>query len=522
MSSLVSSYIYEMYKRSDTGSIWRPVFRKLSYDFYIGEFGANSDGINDDTLAVEKAIMAIQKAKSNQLSYDEIYIGTLNFEQGKDYKILGTILLPSGIVLNGNGCRFIGADGNANTTLYNDGLPSLIETAYYDGATITSNRATALGTKLVVNSGIKNISFVNANCAINAIQMNMNSFIERCTFNNVSAAMRLKSCYYLDVDTLRIANSSKAVGQYSVLMHGSNNNAVSLRKVSVSGSDIAFLLTGGANAGVVIDNCTFEESSGSGIVFSSDAYYQALSIYGSYFEAIRYAIKPTAGAGVNACDISGNFFDSCEYSVLATESFFKLSSWKNNTCADGGGIIRNIIDLSALGNEVSVQFSGKSGNTDLGIRAYPSNFIPSNQTTVEATSIWSDKDTPFRLIGKAQSALINDNKLNELPFEGGNILSKPNQVPFCTVSRAVNTLIIDTQISYDLSNVLVFNFYGATDAIAYDLKGFMFGDTVTWVTKNPVGASVISSNNGGNVRLTFIGITANVPVINVSGMVRHV
>lgn len=490
----------------------------------VKDFGAPSDGVTDATTQINAAILAAQKFKANQLSYDEIYSVRVLFEAGKDYKIVGPILLPSGVILDGQGCRFIGAYSGAGAAAYNAALPSLIVSSYYDGTTIASNLSSAEGTQRLVRSGVENIAFVNANCVINAFNMTVGCFIKNCTISNVSRAFNLASCYYLGLDTVRITGSATSANAPAITLLTGNNNALTFRKVSVGGASVGLAVNGPANAGVSIDNCTFESSTGTGIFFGSTSYCLGWNIFGGcYFEGVRYAIATEAGAGVFGICIDGNFFSSCEYALLAAPSSIRVGSWRGNACPDDGGVIRNLVDLSPVGNDIRYQLAGKTGNSTDGPSAFPSNITPSGVSIAETSSTWQDTTSPNSAIAKSLPGLANQNNLNEFAFEGAHIVSQGNQPPFCTLTRAVDTLTVDTELTYDLSNVLMFNYYGATDSINYTLHGWVFGTTVDWVTRDPVGCNLtVTSNASGNVRLTFTSLTAAVPIINVSGAARHV
>ena len=490
---------------------------------HVANYGAVANGSTDDTAAVNAAILAAQKLKANQLSYDEIYSVDVVFDGGKDYKIVGPILLPSGIILRCNGARLIGNNGSAGSQAYNDALPSIIESGYYDGATITTNRAATLNTKRLVNSGIERAAFVNANCGINVIQMNEGSFIRGCTFSNCSAAARMKWCYYLTVDSLRVTSSASFTNQYAVLMTGGNHNAMKINRVFIgSGSSVGIAIDGAASSGTSITNSTFEESTGTGIYFGADASCLGWGISNNYFEGIRYGIVTAAGSGVYGAAIDNNFFSSCEYAILASANSLRVASFKGNAQGDGGGVIRNLVDLSATGNDVVYQLPIKTANTTSGPSAFLSNIIPSNSSTAETDSFWTRVASPYDAIGRAGAALANQTKLNVMPFEGANIVTVANEPPFVSLVKAVNTLTINTQLTYDLANVLAFNFRGATDAVSYVLTGFIFGNVVHWMTHDPVGVVLTVNNNAGAVQLVFSSLPAAVPTINVSGMVRHV
>ena len=523
LSSGVTDASIVTYQPAGTGAVATTVQTKLRESVSVKDFGAPTNG-TDATAAINTAILAAQTLKANQLSYDEIYEVEVIFEQGKDYSVIGPILIPSGIILNGNGCRLVGNIPAASTAAYSDALPSLIETAYYNGTTITTNRAAALNTERLVGSTITGFAFTNANCAINAIQMNERCVISNCTISNVSAALRTKNCYYLEVNGVRITGSSAAVNQYAISLYGGNANAMKFTRVTIgSGASVGMAISGPANAGTSIRMCSFEGSaSGTGIYFGADAYCLGFDISNNYFEGVQYGVVTEAGAGIYGAAIDANFFSSCEYAILATASAFRVSSFRGNAISDGGGVIRNLVDIAASGNDFRYQIQSKSANTTTGPSAPPSNILPSNQSVAESTSSWTRIASPFDAIGRAQPGLFNQSKLNELPFEGANIVTVVNEPPFVSLVKTVNTLTINTLLTYDTSNILVFNFYGNTDSVNWDLKGFIFGTTVSWVTHDPVGVTLTVNNNSGFVQLVFGNLTAAIPVINVAGCVRHV
>jgi hypothetical protein len=518
------------FTQSGTGAIRRTVENKLKDTVSVKDFGAVGNGVADDTAAINAAILAAHNLKTNVLVDDATYSVVVNFDNGKDYKIVGTILLPNGIVLDGNGSRLIGSYGSAVSTAYNDSLPSIIETGYFNGTIITTNRAASNTTQRITNSGICNFTFINANCGINAINLQETSFIRNCRFNNVSAAMRLKSCYYLVVDQIMIRSSSQATNQYAVLLHGGDCSDMRIQQVSCVGCSVGISVNSTPAGSTSLSGCSFEDAylahgagavNGIGVYFDA-GYFQGWTIANCYFEGVQTGIKFNTGAAAYGMSIKNNFYSSCQSALIGSENSMRVSEFIGNGVADDGGIIRNLVDLSASGNDVFVQVPAIGRNSTLGLGAFITNHTLGNVGTAQTSSVWKNTSSPFAAIAKAEPGLVNQSKLNSLPFEGANIISLPNQVPFVNRTVSVNTLTIDTNITYDDSNVLVFNFYGTTDSVTYDLKGFIFGTTVSWVTRTPITVTATVTNNSGAVRLVFGLLTASVPIINTTGMIRHV
>jgi len=503
--------------------------------FNVADYGAVADGTTDATAAINATILAAYQSKANVLSpTDNIYQVEVRFIAGADYKIVGPILLPSGINLNGNGCRLIGSYISAVTTNYTDSAPSIIETAYYNGSAIVSNRSSAPNVDRVTNSTIQNFAFLNANCAINAINMNENCIIARCSYNNVSAAIRLTDCFYIDVFEHTIRNSSQATNQYAILLYGtattpvpSTNSQLSIRKTFLIGPTVGIAVNTTGTAGVIINNCSFEEAyvtAGNGNVNGIGIYFQAgfaegYSITNNYFEGIQTGIR-FVNEGAYGLSINDNYFSNTLYAILSDNaSNLRVANFIGNAIIDGGGIIRNLVNFSPTGNDVFYQVASKVGSLSGGPSAFISVFSPSNLSTAVATSVWLDGNS--NTIAKADPGLLNQNSLNSFAYEGGQTVTTANNIPFCTYAFTTNTLTISTPLSYDTSNILVFNLSGASTFGSFVLKGFIFGTTVSWVTQTPNTASIAVNNVSGLVQLV-ITMTGTTTSGYVSGVIRHV
>jgi hypothetical protein len=494
--------------------------------FNVADFGAVADGSTDDTAAVNAAILAAYKSKVSQASpTDEIFNVEVRFVAGQDYRIVGPILLPSGITLNGNGCRLVGDYPSAVSTAYNNSAPSFIETAYYNGSAIVTNRAAALATNRVVGSTIKGFAFLNANCAINAINMNEQCSIEDCTYNNVSAAMRLKSCFYLSVSEHTIRSSSQAVGQAAIDLIGGNHNNMTFTHVACIGPAIGIVVSGPASFGTVIKSCTFEEGkaySSAGILFNASAYCAGWELSSNYVEGVRYGFSVDNGAQLYGSIINANIFNGCEYAIICGgANGLRMTNIRGNSLPDDGGTDRNLVEASNSNIDIVLQIPSKSGKTSTGTSAFLTNFTLGNSGCIEATSSWVSDLNVLLAIARAQPSQATQNLLNVMPFEGANIVTLSNQVPFCLAPTvSATSVFFNTSLVYDISNALVFNFRIADFIATYDLHGTVYGTTVY---RNDAAAPTVTiSNSSGIVRVTIGNINTNSGAsFIIQGMIRH-
>lgn len=511
--------------QAGAGAVARTAESKMREIFSVADFGAPTNG-TDATNQINVAILAAYLSKANVASpTDETYSVEVRFEAGKDYTVLGTILLPSGIVLNGNGCRLVGGQASAVSTAYNAALPALIETAYYNGSAIVTNKNSSLASNRVVNSGITNFKFINTNCAINAISMNEQCFIEHNMFNNVSAAMRLKWCFYLRVVQNTVRSSSQAVGQSAIHLIGGNHNAMLLQQNALVAPAIGILVNGPSSFATVIDSCTFEEgkaSNSAGILFGTDAYCGGWQITNNYVEGVRYGFSFDSGASVYGGIIDANIFNNNEYAIICSgPNALRMTSIRGNSLPDDGGTDRNLVEVSNANIDVILQIPTKFGKTSTGTSAFLSNYTIGAAGAIEANSLWVNDSNTLQSVARAQPAQANQNSLNVMPFEGANIVTVVNQVPFC-ITPTINptTVVLDTSLKFDTSNMLVFNFQLIDFVGTYNLHGTVFGTTV--YRNDAASPTVTITNNSGAVRVTFGNINTNSGTsFVIYGNIRH-
>jgi len=487
-------------------------------------FGVSSASA-DNTSALNAAILAaFLYGTAGAMQSGRVSV-VVELPSGADITILGTALLPSGVHINGNGCRFVGADASAGTTIYSSALQSAFKTARWNSTALVSNHdAPNETTYRVLNAKLFNCSFVNVGCPLDLVNFQEHCEVQSVFFDNTSAPIRTKGSFYArygDNGKLLARNSSLASGQPAMLLYGAAAHELKI-DISAPSASVTVKVTATNSFSVELNGSAEEGYASNSVGLLNDgAYCQAWHV-AMYYEGVRIGIQTINSGTFNASDFTPSYFSGCEYAVKAGVSGFRGCDFDAVSAPDEGAGIRNLLDFSTFNNDVSVRIPSKTANTTTGPSAFQTNILLSGQAVSEAQSVWRNTADQTDTLALADSAAANQYKLNKFAFEGSHIKTIANQVPFATITTAVNTLTIDTSITFDASNVLAFNFHGNTDSISFNLRGFIFGDYVQWAHHDPAGVVATVTNNGGIVRIVFTNLTASVPVINVSGAVRHV
>lgn len=488
--------------------------RVITAGYRVAFFGA-APGTSDVTAKVNATILAAYKSMANILTSNEIYSVYVHFEQGKDYSVLGTILVPPGIIVNLNGSRLLGADGSAGSLLYNPAGHKMFQTARWDGTSIVSNEAAINEvTWRVVGAGVVNGTIQNTNCAFDLINFQEQSLIDGIRFSNVSAPLRMKGCFYARVGNfvpLMVRNSAHAVGQPCVLLHGAAAHEMTF-DVRMADVSIGYEVTATNSFSVRIFG-SFEEgySSNSIGIRNNGAYCQSWTVH-AYAEGVRKGITTINGGAFFACDFTPAYFSSCEYAVQAGTSGFRSCTFDAVSAPDEGPGIRNLLDFSAENNDVFVRMSAKGRDSSVGIAPFPSNVLTGAGSQVLATSFWRDTTDATRHLAMCDGRLANKNGVGTHAFEGRHIITMPNQVPFWNVTAPVlgTTLVLDSQIVVDestplIGHLVVNDFVSGPHLFDFDAIGLVVYPKAAF----PVGLGITLSSNAGNYRLTITGLNTN-------------
>lgn len=484
----------------------------------------SGDPSEDCTAAINRTILAVFKLHNPTLLNSGNRSKRVYFPQGFDYTILGTCLLPPGIHVDVNGGRLVGADPDAGTQPFSTSRQSMWKTARWNGTALVPNEdAPDDRTYRVLNARLYGGAFLNCNCPIDFTNFQEFCALDDLYFDNTSAPVRLKGSYYARIgkrQKLLARNSCLSAGQPALLLHGLSAHELYI-DISAPSASVTLKVTATQSYNVTVrGSCEEGHANGSIGILNADAYCQAWSV-SMYYEGVRSGIVTQGTGTFNGTVFSPQQFNGCEYAVRGVAGSFRGGTFDARACPDNGGDIRNLVDYSAFNNDVEVLIPSKGASTLTGPVAFPTNFILKDQARPVATSVWRENTDPTTTLAIALPGAARVDQLNPFAFEGGHVKAVANQPPFVTITRAVDTMTVATSITYDPCNALVFHFFGATDAISYTLIGRVHGSEVFWDKRDPLAVVATVSNVGGYVRIVFTNLTATIPVINVSGYVRH-
>jgi hypothetical protein len=507
------------YTPAGTGAVADTVANKLGESVSVADFGAVGDGATNDAAAIQAAITYVATTGTTR--------GIVNFEP-KTYLVTTTIIVPLGITLNLNLARLDGGTPSSGIA-YNSGGFHMFESGYYTGSTPTSNRGTALNAFRVTDMVIQNGLILNCNSAMYLTNCNEGCLIADVNYQGVSRATSMVACFYMNMGrSLARQCADSAPGQILHHILGNDNNLIAFESVTGGGAATTFQIDGTANFCLAFNNCSFEEGkvslSSTGIRVGAGAYVSGLSIENGYFEGVRYGLEVNSTGGVYGGSIRNSIFNNNEYAVLCSGvSGLRLFSIENCALPDGGGTDRNLIDVSPVGNDVIIQTPAISN-----LGGVITNVVHGNSSRDISTAsyeVGTDLNARSNPSGGAKNNLV------QLPYQGRAAVTVGNNIPYSTLSRDGDDNIITTSLVHDVSNVLTFDFSGNSSNITWDVKGFIFGTTVSYVTQSPAGITVaIETVGGGGSAVAggqvFIRIAKDAAgfgaVVNTTGMVRHV
>ena len=473
---------------------WKRVY---SGSVNVKWFGVKGDGVTDDTIAIQKAI--IESYYNN---------GKIDFIKST-YKILTTIILLPKIEIDFKNSTILGPGMNSGITMFESGT-------MIDGVP-TSNIGAAPESALVYGLSVRNAKFQDAGTVFSLYNVLNRSELKFIEFKDCMLAIRLNRCFYASVENVYYWGSFANKEQDSFTFIFENFvNVLNLKNIACSMRSKGIQFRYNAN-GQKVENCT-AESCGIGFELYGGP-TGPLEFDTCYFEYNTTAINVYGGQSKNPITIKNSWFYSNTTaingdSIGGDESIDIQSSneFSNNTT--NINIIDNITDKSKIGfrssmiaqNNIPSDKTGytfqKSTEIDETIYCYrTSDYIPQIGSKISYNTL-----IPFRLTGDA----------------GNNIV---HNIPFCSHTKTAGTsftIYIDTKIVYrDVNNLLAYNIQVTTTGQGtQNFYGNIYGSNVKELSAYSSNISI--SNNAGYLRISILNRTDTGGTYGITGIIRHI
>ena len=491
-------------------------------------FGVTCDSSGFDYS--ERANAAIKFAYKNKLvvlEQDSIWSVKVIWPAARDCNLIAGIFILSGIILDFNGCRISGGDTGAGTNVYDPSGVHCVTSGYLDTVTddLLSNVDLALNAQRLVASKIINATFAFTNCAMNLANMNEQCEINNINYSSNSRNIRAKACFYLTLNDHISRSSATLEGEPAFELYDGANNAITFSAFNVVNAGKGVSISGPANFTIsFINGSSFEEStsvSGVGVCVEAGAFVSGLNFGGTYFESTSIALENKGN--IFGMSTIGCIYNNNEYAIktVGTGSSLRNTTWLGNSHPDDGGVDRNLIDVSVGNNDSNFQvpdivgFSGTAATV-------PDTTIHGNQTAVALEYNWITVAADD-LLARSTAPKEAKNDLIKLPYTGRGGVALTNEVPYCTISRSGDDIIITSQILFDDLNMIAFNFFGNSSGRNYDAKGVIIGSYVNQMVGISDLAVTIESTVAGSTLVVRIASTALAfgATVNLSGAIRH-
>lgn len=498
----------------EVGEVGTTVADAILQVFNPKRWGCVGDGINNDAIGWRKMLDAIPSTG-----------GLIRCQAGKTYYLPDVVYLPqrnpatgvagAGIVIEGNNCTFKGSGAN---TIFESGTGTK-STVALGGAT-NFGLGNELPTTIHYNSRIVNCNFIDCGDAVRVFNWLHGCLIEKCYAANFTGRMVwAKRCFYLGFRDLQGRPFRADRGLTPIFQCDEANNTQSFINVHGSGikpdgtaSGVGLQLDGGVQGlvlgpgGVSFEGCTI------GLWLKSIIY--SLTISGVYFELCGTGIQST-GANLLHVIMDGNEFEDCPIDVSVDnwiDGYYGSANKNEGLVTFGTGCV----------HEVRLPAQSLSQATHTSWVKAPTGW------TVPAGCPVRRNDMIYNSAGGLSSVWFR----NE-PDSGGNTGIAPMKytgdcfniggtIPYCTVTLTSGVVTLDTKIAWNPNLA----------SVRFDVNVIHSqNDTISgWVTcnnqvrldaGNPVGITVVASNNGGFLRLVMSGFSV-AGITGYSGKVRIV
>lgn len=458
------------------GRRWK---RKYSGDLSLKWFGAKCDGVADDTNSINNAI----------LSKGENSYSVIKFPSGCTAKILGTVYLPSGVVIDLNGSIVNGSGTN-----------NMFESGKWVDGVVVSNFEDAPEASLVVDSVIENGLIQNCSSAIR-----VNNFIAGCRVVNIRAyhvnqLLHEKRSFYCEFRNLQAWQPLD--GTLLPCFHW--DGAIQANGVSrcfAGGYTIGHAIQG-PNDMAAFSTCG-AESCTNGVYLSGSS--SGLTFRDWYFENNGTAIKADPTNNYEHLVIDECFFN-LNYVILDGSTIRSGKFGKNNKVitdvshpgnfnmlGNAAGVSGFTIELEEITD--SVNYTTPTIDTAARFFVGPNVRISRIVTLTDSSGVPYARDIEFPTL---PVLAITGQQFGTVPV---------NTVPFCETYYSAGVLLVKTQIPYQDLAMFSYNIY-VVDSTGgpYWLRGIVMGDTAFPLSTGQKTVSVVNGNGCAQLNVsTFAG-----------------
>lgn len=457
------------------------------------DFGALFDGVNDDTDGINKAIKS--KGPSSWL--------TVQFPSGGKGKILGTVLIPTGVRIDMNGCRINGSGTNV-----------MFESGKWSGGDVVSNFADAPQESLIVDAGVGNGLISKCRTGVK-----VNNFVAGCRIHDIRAdlveqILHEKYSFYCEFSNMLAW--APVDGTLLPCFHWQGAvQAMGVRKCYAAGYAVGHRIQGPGDTDS-FDTCS-AESCTVGLELTGTANagggLAGLRLRNWYFENNGDAIKADTAFNYENIDIDNCFFNA-NYNILSGRTIYS---------GRFGRLNRVVSTVEKPGNfDLTTNTAGFSGFilelpeiADSTNRISPTidtnnkYFVGPNVRIERVVTVTDINSVPYARNRETPNLPVLDITGNQF----GNIPN--NTVPFCETYHEAGFVIVKTQIPYQAFSMLAYNINVVDSQGSWFVRGIVMGDQIFPLSSTQ--KQVTLSNGGG---LTQIKIGTLNGVISYKGGVK--
>lgn len=457
-------------------------------------YGSLFDGVGDDTDGINKAI----KAKGPN-SYCVI-----QFPAGATAKILGTVLIPTGVKVDLNGCVVNGSGTNV-----------MFESGKWVGSNIVSSFSDAPETTLTVDAWIGNGLIQECMTAVKINNWTAGCRVHDLRGYHVNQLLHEKRSFYCEFYNLMAWDPLD--GTLLPCFHWETAiQAQGVKRCFAVGYDKGHTIQGpndmesfdtcgaeGCVDGVYITGTTSLGGGGSGLTFRN-----------WYFENNGTAIKANPAYSYENIDIDNSFFNEnfvvLDGPTILSGRFGRMNKIKTSVASPGNfnmlgnvsgskGFIIELDDITDTANRTTptIDTSGRF-------------FVGPNVRVERVVTLTDGSGVPYARNVESPNIpveRVTGNQFGAIPA---------NTVPFCETYYSAPTLNVKTQVPYQDFAMCSYNI-NITDTLgSFWVRGVVMGDQVF-----PLSAgqkTVTIQNNGGMLQLNISVFTG---AATYRGVVKH-